>query len=230
MIGKHFDRKRKALQALCWELAFLIADTGTRFPCGVQVWRRKSARKTSLASLENDSIHSGVLPPNNSGPCSLHHISTPHWVSARRPRLHFQLTPAGPTGMFCSNRKWNPHTSPCPPYQHDCPLGASAQTPMLSNHEKEGNARIRSKVGRGGHKRRGLLKRARQNKRTGDGRRSVDMEKMRHGGRRAGDKVVKERSNPLGEKRRQRVCWWHVGSWESHWQASLRGESRQGAG
>ena len=41
-------------------------------------------------------------------PCSPHHTSTPPWVSAQRPRLHFQLMPAGPTGMFCSNRKWNP--------------------------------------------------------------------------------------------------------------------------
>lgn len=84
-------------------------------------------------------------PPHT--PCFL----LSHWVSAQRPRLHFQLTPAGPTGVFCSNRKWNPCITTTlssaslpptrrPPIRCDCPLGAGEQTSVISNH-KTGNGK-----------------------------------------------------------------------------------------
>lgn len=88
----------------CWPLGLVFPEV-SKFEGGKgPVESAWDLQRTITFTLES--------PHTTAAPCSPHHTSTPRWVSAQRPRLHFQLTPAGPTGMFCSNRKWNPRILP----------------------------------------------------------------------------------------------------------------------
>lgn len=146
---------------------------------------------------------------STAAPVSLHHTSTPPWVLAQRPRLHFQLMPAGPTGMFCSNRKWNPCTPPPTHLAH--PHSVIVHWEPVHKHQcylimRRGigrKSRISSEVWKEGNGRRRVLKRASRNRETRGGRRSVETGKKRDRGQESrGGGSKKRRETTLGEKRR----------------------------